>query len=321
MGGRFNALNGEPLVSPFGTGPPPGTRGGGKSYTADRTATRDLLLRGLDGEVSFGKRCVGYEVSEEGVTAFFEDGSHAPGAFLVGAEGVRSVVRKQYLPKLKILDTDCRCIYGKTKISKELLERTSDALLKGLTVLVDGSRGSSLILLFEAIKFQDNDLRSELPDDYVYWVLGSIKEDFEKPDHELLHLSGPEVADLTLKITEKWLPSLRAVLELQERDMTSALRISMASPDMAAWESSGKVALIGDAAHVMPPTGGVGANIAMQDAAALFKVLSTGISRETISGYEEELRRRGREAILGSARGGKHLLGMRDWETFEAYEP
>lgn len=319
MGGRFNALDGLPLVSPFGTGPPPGPAG--KSYTADRTVTRDLLLRGLEGNVSFGKRLVGYEETVEGVVALFDDGSQVHGAFLVGAEGLRSVVRKYYLPELKILDTECRLIYGKTKITKALLDQSNPAAMKGMTVLVDRSRGGSLILLLEAIKFQENDLRSELPENYVYWVLGGAKEDFEKPDHELLHLHGSDVADLTLKITEKWQPSFRAVLELQEKDVASALRISMASPDMPAWESSGKVALIGDAAHVMPPTGGVGANTALQDAAALCKVLATGISKESIIRYDEDMRRRGREAILGSGRGGKHLVGMRDWETFEAYDP
>ena len=107
MGGRFNAVNGEPLTSPFGGGRPPG--GMGKAYTADRTVTRDLLFRGLEGSVSFGKRLTRYEETKEGVTAIFEDGSADQGTFIVGAEGVRSVVRKQYLPSHLVLDTDYRC--------------------------------------------------------------------------------------------------------------------------------------------------------------------------------------------------------------------
>ena len=94
----------------------------------------------------------------------------------------------------------------------------------------------------------------------------------------------------------------------------------MAPPDLASWESSARVALIGDAAHVMPPTGGIGANTALQDSAALCRVLVQGASSKLISEYDEGLRRRAQEAILMSTRGGKHLMGMRDWKTFKAYE-
>lgn len=306
MGGRFDALNGEPLESPFGTGPPPGARG--KAYTADRTTTRNFLLRGLEREISFGKSLVKYEETEEGVSPFSGDGTEVCGSFLVGAEGVNSVVRKQYLPKHVVLDTECRCIYGKTRITKEFLDRFDQKAMEGMTVLFNNSRGRPMILLFEAIRFQDNDLRSELPEDYMYWVLGGSREDFLRPDDELLHLPGSEVSDLTLKITALWQQSYRPLLELQEKDMTSALRISMASPEMPGWESSSKVALIGDAAHVMPPTGGVGANTALQDAAALYEVLKQDMSKNLVAEYDEGMRKRAREAITGSVGGGKHLL-------------
>lgn len=251
MGGRFSALNGEPMKPLFSGGPPPGRMG--KSYSADRTTTRDLLMRGLDGNIWFGKKLVKYEETEEGVTAYFEDGSNAHDSSLVGAEGAGSVVRKQYLPRYSILDTDCRCTYGKTKITKELLNCFDPSALKGMFTLRDESREGKMLLLLEAIRSKDNELRSEFPEDYVYWVLGGGKEDFLTPDRERLQLSGAEAVELSLKITQNWQPSYRVLLELQEKDITSVLRISMASPEMPAWGSSGKVALIGDAAHAMPP--------------------------------------------------------------------
>ena len=61
-----------------------------------------------------------------------------------------------------------------------------------------------------------------------------------------------------------------------------------------------------------PRTGGVGANTALRDAAALCGVLQQGVSLSSVARYDEDMRARAREAILGSAGGGKTLMGMRD---------
>jgi 2-polyprenyl-6-methoxyphenol hydroxylase-like FAD-dependent oxidoreductase len=75
-----------------------GPHGSGKAYNADRVVLRNLLLSELEEKVEFGKRLERFEVRDDGVVAYFTDGSTAKGELLIGADGVKSVVRRQFLP-------------------------------------------------------------------------------------------------------------------------------------------------------------------------------------------------------------------------------
>ncbi|KAL1963597.1 hypothetical protein VTN77DRAFT_8042 [Rasamsonia byssochlamydoides] len=86
----LNALDAGYLASRALRGPVP--------YTVDRGLLRKVLMKGLEGDISWGKTFQRYEVQDDKVTAYFEDGSSATGTLLVGADGSRSLVRKQYLP-------------------------------------------------------------------------------------------------------------------------------------------------------------------------------------------------------------------------------
>lgn len=73
------------------------------------------------------------------------------------------------------------------------------------------------------------------------------------------------------------------------------------------------VTLIGDAAHVIPPTGGIGATTALTDAAVLGAALAAhGVTRRALEVYEAEMRGYGDQAIERSLSGGKMLISMRD---------
>ena len=121
-------------------------------------------------------------------------------------------------------------------------------------------------------------------------------------------MRGKAAADSSLKVTENWHPSLKVLVELQETEQTAFLNM----PDTPAWEPSAHVTLIGDAAHCMPPIGGVGANTALQDASMLSRVLQKGVTAEAIGVYESDMRDRAAKATIGSMQGGKHMTGMKD---------
>ena len=322
---NFNAIDATIRASRAG----PGIRGGGKVYTADRTVLRSILLMGLEEDVSYGKQLVKYTVAEDSVSATFMDGSTEEGTFLVGADGVRSPVRKQYLPDHKPVDTNGSCIYGKTPLTADLLRRFPARATRWMTLVLDKTPMTQtldidetpLTLLLEPIRFPRNGLRTKLPVDYIYWVLISRTAVFGADSSELLRLSHAESATLSLKLTEEWDPSIRALLELQDVSQSSTLRVGSAAPPIAPWEPSGRVTLLGDAIHVMSPCGGVGAVTALRDAALLSDIFADeGISEASVGKYEKAMREYAQQGIERSYMGGKKMFCQRPFAECKPLE-
>lgn len=324
---NFDAIAATIIASRAG---PRRTRGGVaiKTQTCDRTVLRNILLSGLGDEISFGKSLLKYTITGNGkVAAKFTDGSNESGALLIGADGIHSRVRKQYLPNHIPLDTNGSCIYGKTPLTPELLERFPKRATKWMTLVIDKTPltqtldvdDTPLTLLLEPIRFSDNTHRKDLPVDYIYWVLISRTDVFETHTKELLYLNGEESARLSLKLTQEWDPSFRALFHLQDRSQTSTLRVSSAFPNIMPWEPSGNVTLMGDAIHAMSPSGGVSAVTALRDAALLSNTISKfGISASSIGEYEAAMRGYAQASIERSYFGGKKMFGQ---EPFEKCKP
>lgn len=123
-----------------------------------------LLLTGLDEHVSFGMSFRSFTQTLRGVTLHFGNGPDEEGALLVGADGLHSAVRKQYIPSMKILDTRGRCVYSKTIIDQNRLGAFLKSCL-GLTLITDTSTAP---LFMESIRFPKSSQSQQLPPDYVY---------------------------------------------------------------------------------------------------------------------------------------------------------
>ncbi|CAD6585938.1 MAG: hypothetical protein ASARMPREDX12_002167 [Alectoria sarmentosa] len=322
---NFNAIDGSIIASRAG----PGARGGMKTWTTDRTVLRRILQEGLKGDISYGKQLKKYTITDNGVIAEFTDGSTEDGVLIVGADGVRSAVRRQYLPEHKPLDTNGSCIYGKTPLTPELKERFPERAVKWMTLVLDRTPMTQtldvdetpLTLLLEPVRFQNNEHRSKLPVDYIYWVLIARTAVFGRDRDELLRLNHEESARLSLSLTDEWHPSFKALFELQDISQASTLRVASANPNIALWEPSSRVTLIGDAIHVMSPTGGVGAVTAIRDAALLSSIISEqGVTAAGIAEYESEMRIYAKMAIQRSFFGGKKMFAQRPFEECEELE-
>ncbi|KEF60984.1 uncharacterized protein A1O9_02548 [Exophiala aquamarina CBS 119918] len=300
---RVDAIITECLPSNFG---PPSGNGNAPTrrppisdtFTADRAVLRDLLLDGLEESVAFGHRLRRFDISDEAVVAHFENGSSFEGSLLIAADGNGSAVRHQHLPYHHLLDPGLRCNYGKTIFTEELLQAFPSMAEQCAFLIVDkiDPAGRQLAMFVESMRFQDSEIRADLPDDYGQALPSSPRK-------------SPSTTGMS---------PYKALLELQDLKRTAALRVPTAVPDIAPWETCSRVTFIGDAIHLMPPTGGIGANTALEDVAALTRILvGNGITESSIKQYEDDMRHRSLDAIEKSFQGAKHMVGLGHWSTFK----
>ncbi|HEY6314591.1 MAG TPA: FAD-dependent monooxygenase [Streptosporangiaceae bacterium] len=109
----LHELNGDPAADPYA----PSTL----STSVNRRTFREVLARGLEQKLVFGCELTRYEAGKNQIKLHFADGRHAEADLLVGADGVNSAVRRQYLPAAEPADTGTRSIYGKTPPSRVTL--------------------------------------------------------------------------------------------------------------------------------------------------------------------------------------------------------
>ncbi|EPS39326.1 hypothetical protein H072_6923 [Dactylellina haptotyla CBS 200.50] len=333
-GSRIAAETNQP--APW-NGPRGGPGQSGRAYNADRTVLRSVLMTGLEENICFGKVFESYEADEEsgGVTAHFADGTSEKGAILVGADGVRSLVRKSFLPELKPLDSEGRAVFGKTLLgTPEVLEKVSSHILAGgIVVANEGGDNSPTKLFSETMRFTrglDAAKDFVLPPDYVYWVL-SFRSDHKTQEGETQNvaseLTPAESAQLSLDIAAGWHKAVRAVFEKQTVESTSVLSFFICDPanfrsswggirDETSTRAKQAVTLLGDSAHPMPPIGAVGANTALQEAVDLYEALvkvyhSSEDKLEQLGNYEKQIVDRAADAIGKSAGGAMMFWGMR----------
>ncbi|MFD9965288.1 FAD-dependent oxidoreductase [Amycolatopsis sp. NPDC058986] len=256
-----------------------------------RRLLRAVLLCGLDDVVRFGKEFVWFDRRAGGtVLARFADGGMDAADVLVGADGIGSAVRRQYLPHVRVTDTGRHMLMGATPLRA--------AARGGLPALIGGSpaaarlRGTTMALGVHRFAEPPAAARDRwLPalhspviddaEDYVMWALPAAREHARSPAD-----SWRRARELTADLP----PALRLIVDEAWPELTASLRIG-AIPPMPPWPA-GPVTLIGDAIHLAP---GFGGNLAMRDAHRLRDVLRQADRGErellpAIGAYEETMR-------------------------------
>jgi 2-polyprenyl-6-methoxyphenol hydroxylase-like FAD-dependent oxidoreductase len=262
---------------------------------AHRPLLRAVMLTDLEDTVRFGARFTHFErQAADRVRAWFADGSTDTADVLVGADGIGSAVRSQYLPHVGVLDTGRRMLMGATPLRAvagtglhELVGHSpARALIRGTMMALGMLRFTQPPVAARARWLPA--LRSRTvtdAEDYVMWALPVTQERLGAAGSPaaLWRQARTLAADLP--------PTLRLIVEEAWSDITTALRIGTIPP-MPAW-SAGAVTVIGDAIHVAP---GFGGNLAMQDAHRLCDALVQAASGEqelavAIGAYEDAMRR------------------------------
>ncbi|MFG2647906.1 FAD-dependent oxidoreductase [Streptomyces sp. NPDC048436] len=261
--------------------------GDGGRPEVERGSLRDLLLGSLpDGAVHWGAKITGARPLGGGrheVT--LADGSTFTTDLLIGADGAWSRIRP--------LVSDAVPDYsGLSFVEADLLD--ADVRHPASAAVVGGGM---LFALGEGKGF----LAHREPDGslHVYIALMAPEEWIASVDFTAGHVDAAKAA--VLEHFTGWDESLRALIA--DADGTLIPRRIHTLPVGHRWDRVPGVTLLGDAAHLMSPFAGEGANLAMLDGAELGAALAAhpGATEVALAAYEDALFPRSESAAAGSA--------------------
>ncbi|CAG8516972.1 13557_t:CDS:2 [Funneliformis caledonium] len=290
-----------------------------------RDRLRDVLLDGVS--VQWGKKCIGYEETKEGVWVTFDDGSQEFCDILVGADGINSPVRKQRLPELQIFDYGVTHVNTNVAVPKNLMDRIIKLHGNSLLQKSLGLHGDASLVTFRLIPIDDYKENSDYNEPYYRATinysypakLDDVESDKIKVDDndsasviehvkQMIRKLRPE-GETTEILLELWDLAPKAIpIDLEKYPFktyipTQRRNYRDINPSSVSHWISSRVTLLGDAVHAMNPILGLGTNNAIQDADLLSQALINSSSEDFISsiqGYENEMRKRASADVLKS---------------------
>ncbi|UTH73735.1 NAD(P)/FAD-dependent oxidoreductase [Chromobacterium sp. IIBBL 290-4] len=270
-----------------------------------RQTLREILLGGIADQVRFD--CAFQRVERVGSRLrlqFSNDETYVCDA-LVGADGAFSAVRRFFAPEADPPKTGAACLYGRAPLDG--LHDPLISALQGPGVIFD--QGFMMVLdpmrlahpRAEPARRHAPDRALSAVEDYWYWAL------FTQSDR----LSAETALAQAAAMTRHWHPAVCGMLEQASGATLAAIRCAEQVPTLP----EPHAVLLGDAAHVMSPAGGLGANTALQDAASLARRLTAAACGESgltqaLSAYDQEMRARASRAMRLSREGEARVLAI-----------
>lgn len=278
----------------------------------NRLTLREVLLQGLQENISFGKELKDWTALEnQEVELSFTDGTKYIADLVIAADGVHSKIGSEYCGDQKV-NTGNITIYGRTFYSPEALNAISPELQKGTSVIIENQYS----LIVDAMVFDSSrknissDLLSPVSN-YFYWAFIGDPEAFGLLQTDFYQHSGEEILPIIHQLIDDWHPQLKALFNYTDRKSLSINPIR-SSLTKKPW-TSGNITALGDAVHTMSPAGGVGANTAFIDATLLTENIMTHSSISTaIADYEDKMRKYSNHAVEISLQGGEILHGTKE---------
>ncbi|GAB2692591.1 NAD(P)/FAD-dependent oxidoreductase [Mucilaginibacter koreensis] len=256
----------------------------------DRGALRTLLLNSLQPDtVIWDSQFVSIVQINGAWQLEFKNGTTALADIVIGSDGARSKIRP-YVTDIQQQYSGITIIQGEVDNPEIKCHEIYQLLNQGnLIVLDDGKsitmqpRGDGGLTFYGSAKYPQN------------WVETS----------GINFNNHTEVYTYLVDFYEGWNPIFFKLFKASNHFTPRPLNYVPADQN---WSAQSNITLIGDAAHIMPPSG-EGVNLAMLDALELSECLTNDDFKDTqaaIAAYEEQMRKRAAEELQDS-------LEMADW--------
>ncbi|KAF5669063.1 FAD NAD(P)-binding domain-containing protein [Fusarium denticulatum] len=287
--------------------------------SVSRWKLREALLHGAEDIVKFGKEFSSYEQldGESGdVKVRFADGDEIECDILVGADGAGSKVRKLLLPNSQRSASGLTVVYFKAPFTPE-----TEAMIPWKSGCVAITPRRSMVVAYYKDRqrpYGPYDLENIDPaHSFLMFGLGCYTNEFVNRSKHPDKMTPEELKDECLARAKNWNPLLRALIALSVPSSVFLSHVKTQDP-IEPWES-GRVTLLGDAAHSMTPYLGKGASSAIIDAMSLAKALKSepkpgqgDFLKAQLSIYEEAMLKHGFEAARQSMTAQKFTFNAGD---------
>lgn len=254
-----------------------------RDTAVNRRTLRSILMARLDQVIVPGE-VVAYEETQDAVEVILSDGRRERGDLLIGFDGIHSRVRQQRLPQSRVMDTGLFGVYGRSPLTEQIRASLPDHLDDGFVAILGPRVMENGVLALgayvprvpvaEAASRRGLDVSLEAIEPYM--MLGaSIPDSIFETLGIVPNTATPAQLKLAMQeLVRGWHESVVGLVDRAPADQLFATRVRYV--DMPEDWAPSRVTLAGDAAHGMPPTLGIGANLALRDARELARVL-TGI--------------------------------------------
>jgi len=254
----------------------------GAPYTQlHRADLHDILastaLRFNPDAVRLDRRVTGFAETANGVELHFANGSSARGDLLIGADGVKSVVRKQLfgdVPATYTGDAAWRIVVPTERLPKDLLEKVMSVFMgpEGHVVCYY-LRGGTLLNFVGCVETEEVSEES--------WTVKLPWDQFKA------RYTG-------------WHPALQTVIDAADKDQCYLWSLYN-RPPIRDW-STKRVTLLGDSAHPTLPYLAQGAAMSIEDGAVLTRALAmTDSIAEALQIYQRNRIERTARIVLQSS--------------------
>jgi 2-polyprenyl-6-methoxyphenol hydroxylase-like FAD-dependent oxidoreductase len=280
---------------------------GSASIDVDRITLRTLLAAAVGEDLHLGRAVADVGTDGRGRPRVgFADGTSTTADLVVGADGVHSVVARHLAAGPTNHPAGIVGFSGRTRRAD--LTATEQHRLGTRSTTGIGPRGAALYVGFldpvGNAALDAPELSTSITTGPTY-IWGAMFPESARTDSlRDLHGTALRAALLDRFRARRWADHTLEVIARADPDSVAAFRFNAASTrasDLAPW-NAGRITALGDAVHATPPTAGMGAGAAIQDAADLLTHLGTLTDGTTtltdaIARYEERMRLRGAEVL------------------------